>query len=63
MPLDIKQITEMRSKARAENDGQVRQILALEQIADTLEALRLDLQTMSSALARMATRAGRGDDH
>jgi hypothetical protein len=62
MAADVMKISEARKGARAENNEQMRQTLAMEQIADTLEAVRLDLQDISTALMRVANRMGRSDD-
>jgi hypothetical protein len=62
MATDVMKIAEARTTGRSEHGEQMRQALALEQIADTLEALRLDLRETITALTRVANRIGRGDD-
>jgi len=59
---DVMKITDARRIERSEHNEQMRQTLALEQIADTLEALRLEVQGVLFALTRLVNRAGRGDD-
>ena len=59
---DVMKITGARKSERSEHSESMRQTLALEQIADSLEALRFDMQDIARALTRVANRAGRGDD-
>lgn len=62
MANDVVKIAEARAPERSKHSEQMRQTLALEQIADTVEALRLDLREMATALTRVANRVGRRDD-
>jgi hypothetical protein len=62
MVSDVTRIAEARESARSEQSEQMRQAIALEQIADTLEALRADIREMAAALTRAASRIGRADD-
>lgn len=62
MAADVMKITAARKSERSEHSESMRQTLALEQIADALEALRFDMQGIALALRRVADRAGRSDD-
>ena len=49
MTQDPKKITELRSRERTGLNTEQRQATALEQLADTLEAIRIDLVGFQSA--------------
>lgn len=48
MPQDPRKIAESRKNERQVNDWEMRQTLALEHIADTLEALRIEFVLYST---------------
>jgi len=59
MTTEVHKVMESRQQEREGKSDEARQTLALEQIADTLEALRIDLQSVSSVLVKIASRVGR----
>lgn len=59
MVTEVRKITEARQANRdATGDMQARQAVALEMIADTLEAIRSDMIGTQSLIAQIARQAG-----
>ena len=51
MPIDTRKIAELRKPEREKQTTESRQVAALEQIADTLECIRIELASLGHALS------------
>lgn len=58
MPTDVKKITESRREARENTSMEWRTTLALEQIADTLEAIRAEIVGLQHAVGTPPRQSG-----
>jgi hypothetical protein len=57
MPIDPQQVTEERKAERESKTSDWRQVTALEQIADTLECMRVELAALAQAVAMVSPRS------
>jgi hypothetical protein len=56
MLADPQKVTAARASQRQGKNAEVRQILALEQIADALECIRIELAGLSGSIGRQQSR-------